>query len=286
MARQLRIEYPGAVYHVMSRGNEHRRTFLDDDDRLTFLETLATVNSRYNWFVHAYCLMGNHYHVLIETPDANLSVGMQQLNGVYAQRFNAKRRRVGHLFQGRFKAIIVERESYLLELCRYIVLNPVRADMVDDVAKYPWSSYGATAGLTARPACLATEWLHSQFSPNRLRAMKLYQRFVNEGLTAAAPFTHIKHQLFLGSDDFVRRVAPLLDVHETITEFPRTQRFANRTPLAALFKPSDMKDRTRRNQAILRAHLEHGYKLIEIADHVGLHYSMISKILAHSRFKM
>lgn len=142
MARQLRIEYPGAVYHVMSRGNEHRRTFLDDDDRLTFLETLATVNSRYNWFVHAYCLMGNHYHVLVETPDANLSVGMQQLNGVYAQRFNAKRRRVGHLFQGRFKAIIVERESYLLELCRYIVLNPVRAEIVEASRGIPGAAMG------------------------------------------------------------------------------------------------------------------------------------------------
>lgn len=102
----------------------------------------------------------------------------------------------------------------------------------------------------------------------------------------AAPLAHIKHQLFLGSDDFVRRVAPLLDGHETITEFPRTQRFANRTPLTALFKPSDIKNRTRRNQAILRAHLEHGYKLIEIDNHIGLHYSMSSKILAHSRFKM
>lgn len=131
MARPLRIEYPGAVYHITSRGNEKKTIFRSDKDRVDFLDTLQDVNSRYNWICHAYCLMGNHYHLLIETPDANLSIGMRQLNGVYTQSFNGRRKRTGHLFQGRYKAILIQKDSHLLEVCRYVVLNPVRAGMVD-----------------------------------------------------------------------------------------------------------------------------------------------------------
>ena len=107
MARPLRIEFPGAVYHVTSRGNERKAIFRDDQGRKTFLDTLKDVTLRYNWLCHAYCLMENHYHLLIDTPDGNLSVGMRQLNGIYTQRFNKRHGRVGHLFQGRFKAVLV-----------------------------------------------------------------------------------------------------------------------------------------------------------------------------------
>ena len=131
MARPLRIEYPGAVYHVTSRGNARKKIFLDDIDRDEFLATLGWVVERFGWGCHAYCLMDNHFHLLIETPKPNLSLGMRQLNGVYTQRFNRRHKRVGHLFQGRFKAILVERDSYLLELARYIVLNPVRIPIGD-----------------------------------------------------------------------------------------------------------------------------------------------------------
>ena len=126
MARPLRLEFPHALYHVTARGNAQQDVYLDDDDRELFLCVLAEVIDRFRWICHAYCLMGNHYHLLIETPDANLSLGMRQLNGVYTQRFNRHHNRAGHLFQGRFKAILVERYSYLLELARYIVLNPLR----------------------------------------------------------------------------------------------------------------------------------------------------------------
>ena len=126
MARPLRLEFPGAVYHVSSRGNARQRIFFGDADRELFLDTLTQGIARYRWLCHAYCLMENHYHLLIETPRANLSLGMRQLNGIYTQTFNRRHHRVGHLFQGRFRAILVEKESYLLELCRYIVLNPVR----------------------------------------------------------------------------------------------------------------------------------------------------------------
>ena len=130
MARPLRIEYDGALYHITSRGNERKAIFRDDEDRVGFLEALQKVNERFNWICHAYCLMNNHYHLVVETPDGNLSKGMRQLNGVYTQYFNRKHHRVGHIFQGRYKSILIEKESYLLEVSRYVVLNPVRAKAV------------------------------------------------------------------------------------------------------------------------------------------------------------
>ena len=152
MSRPLRIEYPGAVYHITSRGNEKKPVFKDDQDRDNFLKTLQHVNKRYNWICHAYCLMTNHFHLLIETPDGNLSLGMRQLNGVYTQLFNKWHGRVGHLFQGRYKAILIQKDSHLLEVCRYVVLNPVRAKMVEKPEEWKWSSYLATAGKIKAPS--------------------------------------------------------------------------------------------------------------------------------------
>jgi REP element-mobilizing transposase RayT len=125
MARPLRIEYPGAVYHITSRGNPRADIFLTNADRQVFLDILGNTVEKYNWLCHAFCLLANHYHLIIETLDPNLSLGMRQLNGVFTQSFNRAHNRVGHVFQGRYKAILVEKESHLLELCRYVVLNPV-----------------------------------------------------------------------------------------------------------------------------------------------------------------
>lgn len=136
MARPLRAEYPGAIYHITSRGNARQPIFEDDEDRKAFQVLLESLVSRYNWLCHAYCLMDNHYHLLVETPDGNLSEGMRQLNGIYTQSFNGRHGRVGHVFQGRFKAILVGRENYLLELCRYVVLNPIRAGIVRSPGRY------------------------------------------------------------------------------------------------------------------------------------------------------
>ncbi len=141
MARPLRIEYPGALYHITARGNRKADIYLRSSDRYKFLEILEKTVGRYNWICHGYCLMNNHYHLLIETPDANLSKGMRQLNGIYTQYFNRVHDSVGHLFQGRFKSILVEKESYLLELCRYIVCNPVRANLCREPKDWKWSSY-------------------------------------------------------------------------------------------------------------------------------------------------
>jgi putative transposase len=137
MSRPLRLELAGALYHVTSRGNARNLIYLQDDDFELFLQILANVCERYNWVVHAYCLMNNHYHLLVETPYANLSQGMRQLNSVFTQSKNRKHHRVGHLFQGRYKAILIDKDAYLLELCRYIVLNPVRANMVSSPEEWP-----------------------------------------------------------------------------------------------------------------------------------------------------
>jgi len=159
MARPLRIEFPGAVYHITSRGNALQDIYVDDADREAFLDVLTRVVERFHWLCHAYCLMGNHYHLLVETLEPTLSRGMRQLNGVYTQRFNRRHGRAGHLFGGRFKAILVEREAYLLELCRYVVLNPVRAGLVRAAKDWPWSSYRATAGLAEAPPFLTVDWI-------------------------------------------------------------------------------------------------------------------------------
>ena len=151
MSRPIRLEYAGALYHITSRGNERKPIFKDEADFELFLEVLGEVCDRHNWVIHSWCLMTNHYHLLLETPDANLSAGMRQLNGVYTVRFNRRYGRVGHLFQGRYKGILVDKSAYLLELNRYIVLNPVRAGMVDSPRKWLWSSYLQTLGLADSP---------------------------------------------------------------------------------------------------------------------------------------
>ena len=172
MARPLRIEYAGAVYHVTSRGDRRKDIFEDNQDRLLFLSILESIIKRYNWLCHSYCLMDNHYHLLIETPDANLSAGMRQLNGFYTQVYNRRHRKPGHVFQGRYKAIVVQKENYLLELCRYVVLNPVRAGVVKKIEAWRWSSYQPTAGIGKPPEYLTTDWILGLFgSPKTIQGV-------------------------------------------------------------------------------------------------------------------
>jgi REP element-mobilizing transposase RayT len=262
---------------VTSRGDGREAIFLGEEDRHRFLSVIAEVVQDFNWAVHAYCLMDNHYHLLVETPDSNLSRGMRQLNGVYTQRFNRQHGRVGHVFQGRYKAIIVQKESYLLELARYIVLNPVRARMVRTPDEWPWSSYRATAGLCEAPSWLAIDWLLTAFAEQRGEAMRRYGDFVAEGKNQSGPWDKLKNQIFLGSEDFVAKLQRAIHPDTSLREIPAVQR---RPPPKSLAQIAEAHER---DEAIFQAYVSDGYSLQEIGDHFGLHYSRISRILKHQR---
>ena len=182
MPRKPRLDFAGAIHHITSRGVEQRRIYLEDAHRELHLAMLGETVERFGWECHAYCQMDNHYHLLVRTPEANLACGMQYLNGAYAQAFNRLCNRSGHLFQGRFGQVLVEREAHLLAVIRYTVLNRVRARACADVADWPWSSYRATAGLGPAPAFLQTDWTLKQFhARDRIRARAAYREFVGRG---------------------------------------------------------------------------------------------------------
>ena len=277
MARPLRIEYPGAIYHVTLRGNAGNKIFSDDQDREIFLSILGVVVKRYNWFCHAYCLMDNHYHLMIETPDANLSIGMRQLNGIYTQRHNRRYQKPGHIFQGRFKAILVQKENYLLELCRYVVLNPIRAGMVTKPEAWRWSSYQSTAGLRMAPNYLTTDWILGLFDRKRTVACRKYRAFVREGIHRGSPWEELQGQVLLGEDGFIERFKDLLESKKQVKEVPRIQRYVSRPSLDKIF--SGWVGKENRNMRIKAAHMGHGYTLREIADHLGIHYTTVSKVI-------
>ena len=236
MARPLRIEYDGALYHVTSRGNERKAIFRDDTDRELFLATLFRVTERFHWLCHAYCLMNNHYHLVIETPDGNLSKGMRQLNGVYTQAFNRRHHRVGHLFQGRFKGILVQKESHFLEVCRYVVLNPVRAKAVDHPRLWAWSSYRATGGLATIPRCLTVNEILSHFGQRRGPAQQKYRSYVAEGISGATIWENLEAQSLLGLEGFAEALRGHVTDKQKVREIPKGQRLIGRPSLDKLFE--------------------------------------------------
>jgi len=276
MARPLRIEFPGTVYHVTSRGNAREAIFIDDEDRGVFLDVLSMVVERFKWFCHAYCLMENHYHLFIETPNGNLSKGMRGLNGVYTQGFNQRYRRVGHLFQGRYKAIIVEKDNHLMSLCRYVVLNPVRIGLIARPEQWRWSSYRPTTGLVKRPSFLSIDWILSQFDGRKRVAMEKYRRFVMEGIDKESPWERLKGQIFYGTDGFIKRLSRLLDEKGNMKEVPRVQRYGARPPLSELFKGKGKKVK---DKTIYHAYVQYGCTMKEISDHLGIHYATISRAI-------
>lgn len=270
MARPLRLEYPGAVYHVTSRGNARQPIVADDRDRTLFLERLAHVIDRFGWRCHAYCVMENHYHLLLETPKPNLSQGMRQLNGTYTQAVNRRHQRVGHLFQGRFTAILVEKEAHLLELCRYVVLNPVRAKVVSHPRLWGWSSYRDTVGARPAPTWLTTDWILEQFGSRQQEAQVRYREFVADGRDGPRPWDQLKGQIYLGSETFIARHQP----DRMIRDIPRRQTQASRPSLQELFQR-----RRHEVQLIAVAYRQYGYRLREIADQLGVHTVTVSRRL-------
>ena len=235
MSRPLRLEFPGAIWHVTSRGNERRDIYRDDRDRRSFLALLAAVVAQRRWILHAYVLMRNHYHLLVETPETNLSRGVRTLSGDYAQSFNRRYRRAGHLFQGRFKGILVERESHLLELVRYVVLNPVRCHAVLTAGEYEWSSYRATAGLRRPEPWLEIAWTLGRFHASSIElAYEPYRRFVADGRGARYnPWEQLVGQIYLGGEAFCDRMQSLAASEPRHREIAKAQRYFVRPSFGA-----------------------------------------------------
>lgn len=278
MSRPLRLEFAGALYHITSRGNEKKAIYLEDADFELFLSLMAEVCQRFNWVIHAYCLMTNHYHLVVETPDGNLSRGMRHLNGVYTQRFNSKHKRVGHLFQGRYKAILVDKDSYLLELSRYVVLNPVRARMVNYPGDWQWSSYRVTIGIQDGFEGLATDALLLQFGNQRNLAIERFQAFISQG-KGQEIWCDLKHQIYLGDKDFVEKQRVHLAKQESkLSEVPLKQR---RKPPKTLKEYQE--GNANRNDAIFAAYQSGGYTMDEIAQYFGCHYSTVSRVVAKNK---
>lgn len=235
MARPLRLEFPGALYHVTARGNRRETIFRDDEDRQRFVERLGREVVQQGWLLYAYCLMGNHYHLLVETPEANLGRGMRRLNGVYTQAFNRRHGLVGHVLQGRYKAILVDRDAYLRELCRYVVLNPVRAGLTEDPAHGSWSSYLATAGEAGRPAWLACDAVLGLFGSEEGDARSRYRRFVAAGIGLSTPWTKLTSQIFLGGEEFLKRMEEKASGQPT-ANVPAAQRLSARPSVDAILE--------------------------------------------------
>lgn len=264
MTRPLRLEFPGALYHVSSRGNRKALIYHDDTDRLVWLQTLKDVCAQFRFSVYSFCQMGNHYHLLVETLDGNLAHGMRQLNGVYSQYFNRRHDLVGHVFQGRYQAILVDKESYLLELARYIVLNPVRAKLVQLPEDWLWSSYRLTLSETPPPDWLEINTLLKRFSPSIPEAKIAYRQFILAGIGTASPLNNTVRQLILGTNDFAQHV----------------QSAATTTPLQGISKiqRSNLAQSLRtyqesypdRDDAMAAAYDSHAYTLTEIARHFGV----------------
>jgi putative transposase len=285
MARPLRIEFPGAVYHVTSRGDRREPIFVDDVDRRALLDVLASGLERFDGCALAWCLMGNHYHFVLQTRQPNLSLLMRHINGVYTQRFNQRHRKVGHLFQGRFKAVLVDRDSYLLEVCRYVELNPVRAGMVAAPGDWPWSSCAALTGQAPCPPWLdrAAVWgyLVGEDAATHALAKKAslaYADLVAAGKDVSLWPDHLRQQMYLGDEAFVLRMQALAsDRAVSNKEIPKVQRASPKTLQDWLaLMPS-------RDEAIVAAHRHSQLSMSDIARDLGLSVSRVSRIIARAQ---
>jgi putative transposase len=282
MARPLRIEFPGAVYHVTSRGDRREPIFEDDEDRNTFLNVVAQATERFDAVILAYCLMDNHYHLVVHTRRGNLSRLMQQLNGVYTQLYNRRHRKVGHLFQGRFKGILVDENAYLLEVCRYVDLNPIRARMVRDPGNWRWSSYRAHTGNATPPAWLDTAAVHGYLlgrdagtAADRRRAGLRYTALVAAGKGVKLWDEALAQQIYLGGAEFIERMQALIEQDASKTkDIPRLQRRAAAKPIDYYLKRN--KDR---DAGICEAVTAGQHSMTDIGKALGLTVSRISRIV-------
>jgi REP element-mobilizing transposase RayT len=276
------LEFPGAIYHVTSRGDRREPIYRDDQDRLDHLAVLEQAMDRFDAQVLAYCLMGNHYHLVLHTRMANLSRLMRHLNGVYTQRFNHRYGLVGHLFQGRFKAILVDRDAYLLSLCQYVERNPVAAGIVKDPGDWHWSSCRAHLGLAQTPAWLDSEVLHGyllggpiKVPTDRSRAMAMYLELLRDDADRDLWARGLRQQVFLGDEAFVgRMLADAPSISRVHPEVPRAQRVRPGN-LRALLEEGPT-----REHALHVAYTQHGFTMTRLAEELGLSVSRVSRLIA------
>ena len=283
MARPLRIEYPDAFYHVTARGNERKNIFTDDQDRERFLGYLETAVLRYKAVIHVYCLMNNHYHLLLSTPSGNLSQIMRHLNGAYTVYFNKRHNRFGHLFQGRYKAILVDADEYAGELSRYIHLNPVRARIVERAEKYIWTSYLYYIDRKKAPRWMTIEWLLKYFGKKQPDARKAYRGFVEAkmGTKEESPLKETIASTILGRQNFIDDIRKkYLGGRKKERDVPAVAILKRVSPekiIEAVQK--ELKDRQEhiRNAALYLSHKFSGLLLKEIGLQFGVGESAVSQ---------
>ena len=281
MARPLRPQFPGAVYHINARGNDRKDIYYDEKDRIRFLKFLEQTVEQYRWLCHGFCLMTNHYHLLIETTEPNLARGMKRLNSRYCITFNKRHRKVGHVLQGRYDAVVVQKEEYLRELCRYVVLNPVRANMVEKPDDWKWSSYLATAGKDKPPSFLTTDWVLAHFGKKKKTACENYIKFVYDGIGKEGPWNEIEGRIYLGDAQFIQEVEAWMDRDLMSKEVPLVQRKASRPSLEKLFDKSTLGSRRKRNIRIVEAYQKHLYTQRNIGEVLNLHPAYLSRLIKH-----
>lgn len=274
MARPPRIQLPGATYHVMARGNRKGIIFDDDDDRCRFLEVLTEASERYRFRCLSYCLMGNHYHAVVQTSDCKVSDAMHFVNGVFTQASNLRHGRTGHLLEGRFKSVIVDNDIYLWNANIYVVLNPVAAGLVAHPAEWHWSSFRATAGLEAPLPLLCLEWLDWALGGQTLEES---QRRYRELLSAPVNTTEIEQVAVFGGPELQATVRSELGARQHQLRLPRAYRALGRPTLSEIFDSPLTK--RERDESVVRAHVVHGYRLSEIAATIRLHPSSLSRIV-------
>jgi putative transposase len=267
----------------MSRGNRKAMIVEDDDDRRTFMNTFDEAARDYHVRVYACCLMGTHYHTLLDTPHENLSEFIRSVNSEYSKAFNRRHERVGHTFEQRFASVVVQREKYLRRVARYIAVNPVRAQLCRDAADWTWSTHRATAGLEEAPSWLYLDWLRWAFHADVLAdAQRSYQAYVRDpaGLTwSFAP------RAALGTSRFKKAVAKSLERCGEDRWIPLDCRRSAQPPLVQVFSQEETDSRSR-DALILLAHMTHGYRLAEIARFLAVAPSTVSKALTRARSRM
>jgi putative transposase len=292
MARQLRIEFPGAFYHVMSRGNGKQPIFVSDEDRHFFISCLGKAYDRYQSIIHAYCLMENHYHLLVETPNAQLSKIMQSVNTTYSVYFNKKHNQCGHLYQGRFKAILVQAEEYGRELGPYVHLNPIRAKLADDPEQYPWSNYREYLGTMPSRPWTSTSLILSSFGTRLACARQNYAKYVRSKQRQGMPnpLKGAEASGIIGNPDFVARIKDIFltdKAREETREIPQLKRLKMRPAMAAVMADAlellGPHNKYARNAAIFVIHKKTDYPLREIEAFFGIGLSAITDICRKTR---